>query len=96
MKLQKMQAPAHGSPTAHLAMQEAMLVQKYLGSEGLRTKGYGYPPMKGEEGDFTAQVIEQGGKVGHGVPLTNFLNAQYLCARSNLALSIRCSCQAQL
>jgi hypothetical protein len=61
--------------------QEAYLVQKYLGGNGLRAnKGYGYPPATGrEEGEFTTQMIDAQGKGTHGVPLTNFLNAQYLC-----------------
>jgi saccharopepsin len=81
MKLNKLpHGPAHESPLSNLASQTAWLQQKYLPS-GLRQKPYGYPPssLKAENGDFTIQMVEEDGVLGapHGVPLTNFLNAQY-------------------
>ena len=59
-----------------------MLAQKYMGQ-------YSYPPLrssynkahdeaKSENGEFSIQVVDETtGKPSHGVPLSNFLNAQY-------------------
>jgi len=80
MKLHKM-PPAHESslsPLSALAAQTNWLQQKYLGNGVRGQHGYGYPPPPSlpEEGEYRIQVDEQG-KTPHGVPLTNFINAQY-------------------
>lgn len=78
MKLHKM-APAHSAEhaAAHLQAQTLELQQKYLGSGA--TKGYGYPPSRNvaPEGDFQIQVVSEEHKGTHGVPLSNYVNAQY-------------------
>jgi len=43
------------------------------------TKNYGYPPSRdvAPEGDFQIQVVSEEHKGTHGVPLSNYVNAQY-------------------
>lgn len=86
MKLQKMPASAHESSTLeHLTQQTQALQQKYLGRQGLgmgsnanSQQGYGYPPSRA---DVNIQMVEEHAhndliaEGGHGVPLSNFLNA---------------------
>jgi hypothetical protein len=73
LKLNKLPAPSHDSALLHLSQQTLALQQKYLGR-----LGYGYPPGRSEEeGEFKIQSIDELGGKGHGVPLSNFLNAQY-------------------
>jgi len=87
MKLHKIQQD-HTSPQeamAHLSQQADLLQQKYFGMSGF--KGSKYPPSRNaasqlpsssEQGDeFNIQMIDEQGKYKHGVPLSNFLNAQY-------------------
>lgn len=88
MKLNKMPAPAHDSAAGldHLAQQTQLLRQKYLGRQGAAlagsraatNDGYAYPPSRAE---FNIQMVDETkegdliAEGGHGVPLSNFLNA---------------------
>ncbi|GAA6062852.1 hypothetical protein JCM10212_006105 [Sporobolomyces blumeae] len=84
MKLHKLEQPAHdvAAQTAHLADKYMGRLSNY-GSQiafGQGRRGGQYPPSR--DGDFSIMMEQESfngqlAKGGHGVPLTNYLNAQY-------------------
>lgn len=85
MPIHKAPQTAVASPENFVAQQAAYLTHKYRNlfmdqsaKAGSQRPMYGYPPHKesAQEGEMRALEAEMA-KGGHGVPLSNYLNAQY-------------------
>lgn len=81
MKLHKM--PAHSAPDAHAAGQLAYLHAKYLAPAAASAassgpqRHYAYPPTSADQHFDALNDLDVTASGAHGVPLTNYLNAQY-------------------
>jgi len=83
MPIHKAEQPSVASPEHFVAQQAAYLTAKYKAlftdqSSSSNRQMYAYPPPKpsAQEGEMRA-LEENAAKHGHGVPLSNYLNAQY-------------------
>ncbi|KAL7005735.1 aspartic proteinase precursor [Cystobasidiomycetes sp. EMM_F5] len=83
MQIKKLQANAHADPESFVAEQAQYIAHKYktlfMDQASQRNRHmYAYPPPKESVQEGELRALEHNmGKDGHGVPLSNFANAQY-------------------